>query len=228
MSTLKEVTADERDLFEFERAWWSKGRMVVGLDEVGRGALAGPLMVGAVALSFERPHPKGLDDSKRLSPRRREALVPEIRMWCECAAVGSASAREIDDFGLSRALGIAGRRALSTLALHDPLVLLDGSFDFLNGAVTDEHERGATTRGEMIEVTTIVRGDARSALIAAASVLAKVERDALMRTLATDFAGYGWAENKGYGSSRHLEALRDIGPSVEHRISWRLPMKTSR
>ena len=218
-----------RDLFTLERPLWQRGLLVAGVDEVGRGALAGPLMVGAVLLAGERAHPQGLDDSKRLTPRRREALVPEIRSWCDASAVGLASAAEIDEVGLTSALRLAAWRALRRLGVRPTHVLLDGAHDFLTPPSSISllaqlaHEEIETS----VPVTTIVRGDSRSALIAAASVLAKVERDALMCAMSSRFVGYGWSRNKGYGSASHLEALRDLGPSSQHRTSWRLPIKNS-
>ncbi|HVB19348.1 MAG TPA: ribonuclease HII [Acidimicrobiales bacterium] len=218
---------ESRDLFDLERPLWQRGLVIAGVDEVGRGALAGPLMVGAVLLEGERVHPEGLDDSKRLTARRREALVPEIRTWCDASAVGSASAAEIDERGLTSALRLAGWRALRRLKVRPTHVLLDGAHDFLTPPAEANllEEVVHEDLEASISVTTVVRGDSRSALIAAASVLAKVERDALMCAIAPRFVAYGWSRNKGYGSPSHLEALRDFGPSTEHRTSWRLPMK---
>ncbi|HUY43182.1 MAG TPA: ribonuclease HII [Acidimicrobiales bacterium] len=220
---------DSRDLFYFERPLWQCGSRVAGIDEVGRGALAGPLMVGAVLLASERAHPEGLDDSKRLTARRREALVPEIRSWCDASAVGLASAAEIDEVGLTGALRLAGWRALEMLDVTPTHVLLDGAHDFLTPPAAPSLLTGEahSDHSSLVPVTTVVRGDSRSALIAAASVLAKVERDALMCALSPRFLAYGWSRNKGYGSASHLAALRDLGPSSQHRTSWRLPMKNS-
>lgn len=203
--------------------------MIVGIDEVGRGALAGPVMVGAVLLARERAHPKGLDDSKRLTPRRREELVPEIRAWCDASAVGTASAAEIDDVGLTASLRLAAWRALRGLGQWPTHVLLDGKHDFLSPPTADTlfDEKALQGPRTPLRVTTVIRGDSRSALIAAASILAKVQRDALMSALAPRFVQYGWTQNKGYGSASHLEALRDLGPSSQHRTSWRLPKKST-
>ncbi|HQT99785.1 MAG TPA: ribonuclease HII [Acidimicrobiales bacterium] len=214
------------DFYCYERRLWDDGHVVVGVDEVGRGALAGPLTVGAVVLASERPVPDFLDDSKRLTSRRRELLVPRIRRWCDDHALGSASASEIDHYGLMDALGLATRRALAGLTLHPTHILLDGSVDFLAHTTSlDRSSSPQAWRPAAVPVTTIVGGDATSALIAAASVLAKVHRDQIMTDLAPRFAAYGWERNKGYGTSQHLEALRECGPSLEHRTSWRLPIK---
>lgn len=214
------------DFYSYERPLWDDGHIVVGVDEVGRGALAGPLTVGAVVLTSERPPPDFLDDSKRLSSRRRELLVPRIEQWSDDHAIGSASAHEIDWYGLMDALALATRRALASLTLRPTHVLLDGSVDFLARATPlDLSSTPAAFRPGAVPVTTIVGGDAKSALIAAASVLAKVHRDQIMTELAPHFSAYDWGQNKGYGTSRHLDALRACGPSLEHRTSWRLPRK---
>ncbi|HEY7931947.1 MAG TPA: ribonuclease HII [Acidimicrobiales bacterium] len=219
----------ERDFFTFERPLWQRGAVVAGLDEVGRGALAGPLMVGAVLLYEERDVPPGLDDSKRLRPRQREQLVPLITAWCDDYAVGAASAREVDEFGLTAALRVAATRALEKLRVPPTEILLDGAIDFLWPASLLEPVADASSeyRRARARVTTIVRGDSRSALIAAASVIAKVERDAVMRTLGGAEDRYGWVSNKGYGSQQHLTALRRHGVSNHHRVTWRLPEKSS-
>ena len=214
------------DFYFYERPLWEDGHVVVGVDEVGRGALAGPLTVGVVVLTSERSLPNFLDDSKRLSSRRREELVPHIERWCDDHGVGSASAHEIDKYGLMDALALAARRALASLTLRPTHVLLDGPVNFLSrGSPFDSSNTPPTFQQGGASVTTIVGGDAKSAVIAAASVLAKVHRDKIMTELAPRFAAYGWAQNKGYGTSQHLDALRECGPSLEHRTSWRLPRK---
>lgn len=214
-----------RDLFAFERPLWKSGAVVAGIDEVGRGALAGPLMVGVVSLREEREMPLGLDDSKRLTPRQRERLVPAIAAWCDERAVGASSAQEIDEFGLSKALQLAALRALEQLRTPPTNVLLDGASNFLRPR--DEFLSLVPTASITAQVTTIVRGDSRSALIAAASIVAKVERDAFMRELAARVDPYGWFSNKGYGSKQHLAALSEHGASDQHRVTWHLPIKSS-
>ena len=214
------------DFYLYERPLWEDGHIVVGVDEVGRGALAGPLTVGAVVLSSERPIPDFLDDSKRLSSRRREQLAPHIELWSDDHGHGSASAYEIDHYGLMDALTLATHRALAKLTLRPTHVLLDGTVDFFSrGTRLDLLDTSPTAHLRDLSVTTIIGGDAKSAVIAAASVLAKVHRDQIMTEMAPRFAAYGWAQNKGYGTSRHLDALREYGPSLEHRTSWRLPRK---
>jgi len=212
-----------------ERALLRAGaRVLVGMDEVGRGALAGPVSVGAVAVDLgTRTCPKGVADSKLLSAGARERLVPGLRRWGVARAVGHAGPDEIDALGIIAALRLAGRRALAALELQVDVVLLDGSHDWLT-APAQLDLFGPTDPGLEVEmegpaVRTRVKADRTCASVAAASVLAKCERDALMVTLAQDHPGYGWAENKGYGAPEHLEALRDRGPTALHRRSWRLP-----
>lgn len=190
-------------------------RLVIGCDEVGRGALAGPVAVGmaVVDVSVGRM-PDGLRDSKLLSQKRRTLLAPLCAEWALHSAVGLASAAEVDRLGIIACLGLAGRRALT--ALHadgvDVLagtVLLDGSHDWLNPALS--------TR---LPVVTRVKGDRDCASVSAASVIAKVHRDGIMIERHEDFPHYGWADNKGYGSAGHLSAIAEFGATDFHRRSW--------
>ncbi|MDO4243941.1 MAG: ribonuclease HII [Actinomyces sp.] len=211
--------------------------LVGGMDEVGRGSLAGPVTVGLVVVSAATPDllPAGLADSKQLSPGRRRALVEPCRDWATDHAVGHAGAAEIDELGIMGALRLAGRRALAQVAARGHLpgaLILDGPVDWLGpagaGSPPDSPETSvaATGAGQGPVVHTQVGADARCAVVAAASVLAKVERDELMAALPDP--GYGWAANKGYASAAHTEALRHLGPSEQHRRSWRLPGLTDR
>ena len=202
-----------------ERALLRAGaHLVVGMDEVGRGALAGPVTVGAVAVDLStRSAPRGLADSKDLTPAARTRLVPALRRWGVARGVGHASPAEVDALGIVGALRAAGRRALAAVALGVDVVLLDGSHDWLSapGDLFDD-EPGP-------RVVTRVGADRTCSAVAAASVLAKVERDTLLVALDAEHPGYGWARNKGYGSADHLAALRELGPVHHHRRSWRLP-----
>lgn len=219
------VTKVPRDLLVYERALLKKGEVVVGLDEVGRGALAGPMTVGAVVLRTASPAPLGLDDSKALTPERRSALVEPIVLWAESWSLGSVSAAEIDEWGLRLALAVAATRALEGLATPPTYALIDGSFNLLRSPLNVRLGASAPPplRYEALPMTTIVRGDATCAVIAAASVLAKVHRDAFMVDLDEQCRGYHWARNKGYGAPEHLEAIRRRGPSDFHRKTWNLP-----
>ena len=212
------------DLMSHERGLIARGEVVVGLDEVGRGSLAGPVVVGAVVLRKVDDPPVGLNDSKALRARQREALVPQIQRWVDCWSLGWASAAEIDEWGLSRALSVAATRALDALADPPSFALVDGSYNFLRAPRDVAFGVEAPPSPyEGLAHETIVRGDSASAAIAAASVVAKVHRDQFMRELHVECPAYGWNANKGYGSATHLAALREYGPSVHHRRSWKLP-----
>jgi ribonuclease HII len=209
-------------------------RIVGGVDEVGRGALAGPVSVGVVVVGLgTRTAPQGLRDSKLLAPATRQALQDPIRRWCVDHEVGHASAGEIDEIGIIAALRTAALRALG--ALHErgtwpEAVILDGSHNWLRApeqddlfAAVDDSPRAALERVPTPTVHVKVKADLKCAAVAAASVLAKYERDTRMVELDAEHPGYGWAMNKGYAAPEHIEALRSRGPSPQHRISWRLP-----
>lgn len=214
--------------------------LVGGMDEVGRGSLAGPVTVGLAIVGRGMPSvfPERLADSKQLTARRRRALVEPCRDWLLDWAVAHAAPAEIDALGIIGALRLAGRRALAQVTARDHLpdaIILDGSNDWLAAPAADTGVRAdrvdpAERAGPDSAVppalpTPLVRtqvgGDARCAVVAAASVLAKVERDALMAALPDP--GYEWASNKGYASAAHIEALSRLGASAQHRRSWRLP-----
>ncbi len=218
-------------------------QLLAGCDEVGRGALAGPVSVGVVVIDANVGRvPAGLADSKLLSPARREALVPVIHRWVRASAVGHAAPEEIDEWGLTSALRLAGLRALADLELAPDLLLLDGSFDWLThqGTVlpTEEPglwELGASEAGDsnvkasppwpvlsVPPVVTQVKADLTCASVAAASVLAKTTRDAMMVDLAGAHPHFGWDTNKGYASDHHRDQLRVHGPCDHHRRSWSL------
>jgi ribonuclease HII len=204
------------------------------VDEVGRGALAGPVSVGVTVVSLDiRTAPAGLRDSKLLSPAARLALLPKLRRWPVGYAVGHAEPEEVDAVGIIAALRVAAARAFATL--EDPVeaALLDGSHDWLS--VPEEpaalfpapRSAAAADLADLSvlpdRVTTRVKADMTCAGVAAASVLAKCERDALMVALSSKHPDYGWAVNKGYSAPDHIEALRRLGPTALHRRSWNLP-----
>lgn len=212
---------------DIETTLWDAGaRVVVGIDEVGRGALAGPVSVGVAAVSRCDTWPDGLADSKRLKAAVRENLIPAICSFTVAHAVGHASAQEIDAVGIVAALRLAGQRALGAIAragVEADAVLLDGSHDWLSAPAADLFSADAEETVPVPRVTMVVKGDDTCVSIAAASVLAKVERDALMKAAHDDHPAYGWAANKGYGAQGHLAALRENGPSPLHRVTWKLP-----
>jgi len=202
-----------------ERALWDAGaRVVAGIDEVGRGALAGPVSVGVVAVAACDAWPQGLADSKQLTPAQREALCPILADFGVARAVGHASAAEIDAVGIVAALRMAALRALAVVGAVDA-VILDGKHDWLTVAPSLVDLDPEPTP----PVTMVIKGDTLCASVAAASVLAKVERDALMRSAHEAHPDYGWESNKGYGAAGHLAAIRRLGPTQLHRRSWSLP-----
>ena len=203
----------ERDLLASDRV------AVAGCDEVGRGSLGGPVSVGMVVVDAATRPPTGLRDSKLLPPAARESLVPRICSWSRCWAIGHASAAEIDEFGILRALRLAGERALDSLEVRPDLVLLDGNYDWFT---RPERSRGSPTSVEPEQVTLKVKADLTCASVAAASVVAKVARDRLMVELSRSYPWYAWQSNKGYAAPEHRATLVDIGPCDQHRRSWRL------
>jgi len=215
---------------------------LAAMDEVGRGALAGPVTVGVVVVTASIGRvPTGLRDSKLLTPGARDALVAPVRRWASEWAVGHASPAEIDRFGIMAGLRMAGLRALAQLSSPVDAVLLDGNHDFLNapvqGALFDVDRAGgrgasagvvgggdgpSVAAAAPLPVHLRIKADLRCAGVAAASVLAKTTRDALMVQRADEFPAYEWAINKGYATAAHLAALAEHGACEWHRRSWRL------
>lgn len=207
-----------RPSLRLEKKLLGEGRLtVIGMDEVGRGAIAGPVAVGVAAVTIDIGRvPQGLADSKLLTAARREALDPVVRRWTR-TAVGMASASVVDEQGIVPALGQAGAAALRMLvadglSLDGAVVVLDGSFDWLTRAVRPS--------AGPLEVVVRVKADRDCASVAAASVVAKVARDALMTAAHDEVPHYAWASNKGYGSTAHYDAIRAVGAHALHRKSW--------
>ncbi len=201
---------------QWEKELFAEGfRVVLGIDEVGRGAVAGPVVVGVSALGSARAEfPAGLRDSKLISESRRIALCEPIHDWVDAIELGEASALEVDSVGIVRALSLAGERALRKLhargvPLNGSVMMLDGSHNWLKGADLPD-----------AEVRVRPKADRDCALVAAASVWAKVHRDRHMVELAAVDSRYGWDRNKGYGSAGHFEAIAEHGPHPEHRVTW--------
>lgn len=192
--------------FEEREAWEEGYRCVAGIDEAGRGPLAGPVVAACVALPFGK-RPAGLNDSKQLTPRHREQLFEAILDLARGCGIGVVSAPEIDRLNILRATHLAMRQALDALpaGMQPDLVLIDG----------------LPVRPFPIDQVALVKGDSRSASIAAASVLAKVTRDRLMCEYDALYPMYGFARHKGYGSASHLRALTEHGPCPLHRRSFR-------
>ena len=178
--------------------------LVAGVDEVGRGPLAGPVVAAAVILNSERI-PEGLDDSKKLSAKRRALLCDEI---CEVAmvSVGIASVEEIEELNILRASHVAMVRAVAGLPKTPDHVLIDGNM---------------IPRDLQVPATSVVKGDSRSVSIAAASIVAKIRRDQMMVDLAQQHPGYGWEQNMGYGTKSHMDALQNLGVTPHHRRKFK-------
>lgn len=226
---------------ELERTLAAQGYdVIVGFDEVGRGSLAGPVMVGAAAIwARDLPTltvPEGVADSKMLTEHRREAIFHPLRRWCASSAVGQASNTEIDEWGITYALGVAALRALDELerqlgigsATQTPQSvirvggILDGPNDYITAALGTFDAPDVPVPAHII---TKVKGDEHCATVAAAAVIAKVTRDHLMVDIAKGnpaYEPYGWARNKGYGSQVHRDAIAKYGPTPLHRLSWHL------
>jgi ribonuclease HII len=190
-------------------------RLVIGMDEVGRGAIAGPVGVGLSIVDIDtRTAPEGLKDSKLLPEAKREELEPKVARWVRHGAVGLASNERIEQIGIIAALGLAARRAIGVVReqgvdLTGAVVLLDGSHDWLSPAIDGE-----------LPVVMRVKADRTCASVAAASVLAKVHRDRLMIEMDAVHPGYLWTSNKGYASSDHYAGIDQHGASPLHRWSW--------
>lgn len=202
----------------FERG----NRFVIGVDEVGRGAIAGPVAVGLSLIDKQNPNleawPEKLQDSKLMTPNSRAAIEQSLVAWVKHYAVGYSSNQEIDESGISEALKMAASRALLELLSQDSLraelaafgtvILLDGSHNWL----------GKQAAG--LEVDLQVKADTSCVSVAAAAVLAKLKRDGLMEVLDLDYPQYGLRQHKGYASAKHIEALKTHGPSPIHRLTW--------
>lgn len=203
------LTLERKLLAEFD--------LIISLDEVGRGALAGPVAVGASvmdAAGSRRRVPEGLRDSKLVTERRRPDVAARAAAWVQASGVGWASAAEVDDGGIMRALGLAASRAIDAVVaqgacLDGALVILDGNHDY----VSKVHPAS-------LQVRSVIKGDRDCATVSAASVIAKVARDTYMTELHVEHPAYQWDRNKGYASMEHRSAIRDAGLSPFHRASW--------
>lgn len=191
--------------YEYDRAIYAQGyRAVCGVDEAGRGPLAGPVFAAAVILNPQEEIP-GLNDSKKLSEKRREELFGEICARAVAWSVASASVAEIEELNILQATFLAMRRAVDGLSVPPDLALIDGN---------------QTPPGLSVPARTVVKGDALSASIGAASILAKVSRDRLMKEMDGLYPRYQFAKHKGYGTALHTALLREYGPSPIHRLSF--------
>jgi ribonuclease HII len=197
--------ANSPDLSHEDAAGRKQGILIAGVDEVGRGPLAGPVIACAVILPDDVSLiPAGITDSKKLTAKRRAALLPHLKAVCTYG-LGQASVAEIDSLNILQATFLAMRRALAALPTQPGFALIDGNH---------------TPPGLLCPARPLVKGDSLSLSIAAASIIAKETRDALMRELDLRYPGYDWASNAGYGSARHMVALNRLGPTEHHRMSF--------
>ena len=215
---------------DLEKNLFSKGaNLVAGMDEVGRGCLAGPVYVGITVLNKELALdellPEGLTDSKELTKDQRETLLPQVKSWVLEHSIGQASNSEIDEIGLTRALRRAGRRALNSLKNKPDYLILDGKHNWLMPEketldifeeVVDDGPISAN-----LKIINLIKADLICSSVAAASIVAKVARDQVMDDLSKEFPDYSWHENKGYAAAEHLLAIKKYGPTKYHRISWK-------
>ena len=191
--------------FDFEdHLRLSGAHRIAGADEAGRGPLAGPVVAAAVVLDLASV-PEGLNDSKVLTAKKRSALL-EMILTCADVGVGLASVAEIDEFNILRASHLAMNRAIAELDVAPDHVLIDGNL---------------VPRDLTLSATAVVKGDSLSLSIAAASIVAKTRRDAIMWDLAQQYPGYGWERNQGYPTKCHKEALRNLGVTPHHRRSFK-------
>jgi len=191
---------------KIEQELWAQGyETIVGIDEVGRGAWAGPLMVGAAILPREK-RVLGVRDSKMLTEAGREAIFDRIADWCAAWSIGSASQEECDELGMADAQRLACRRAIDGLGVTPDVAVSDGNWDFVTPTVAHVEMR--------------VKADRDCLSVAAASILAKVVRDREMRVLAESYPNWSFDTNKGYPCPVHKSALQGYGPSAIHRRTW--------
>ncbi len=203
MKPVREERSRLRDPLDYERGFWSRGVSVAGVDEAGRGPLAGPVVAAAVVLP-PGASVEGADDSKVLSPPTREDLYERILSTAEGIGVGAASVREIDRINILQATTRAMRRALMHLPAAPGHVVVDGN----------------PVKGLGWEHEAVVDGDALVHTVACASIVAKVLRDRLMRRLALRYPGYGWETNVGYGTREHRAAIGTLGLTPHHRLTF--------
>jgi ribonuclease HII len=216
-----------RPTLDFENSLFSRGaKLIAGMDEVGRGCLAGPVSVGVAVISIENINPpENLADSKLLTHEQREELLPLVKTWVKDFAVGHASNNEIDEIGLTRALRRAGRRALVQLVTKPDHLILDGKHNWLmpeketQNMFEQEFDDGSLSVD--LKIITQIKADLTCASVAAASIVAKTTRDQMMAELSKEFPNYFWAENKGYAAPEHLEAIKSFGATKYHRVSWK-------
>ena len=205
VSLFADIEIDGCGLVFEELAWQEGFKLVAGIDEVGRGCIAGPVVAVACILDPAKPLPEGLNDSKQVIPEQREEIAAQLRENCVAYAVGSVEATEIDRINILEATKVAMRNAISALSPSADYLLIDA----------------LQLKGISVPQRSIIKGDSVSASIAAASILAKTYRDELMRSFDTTYPEYGFSGHVGYGTKAHRDAIRAHGPCPLHRLTFR-------
>lgn len=201
-----------------------KGKIILGMDEVGRGCLAGPLVVGCVVLNGDT-FIDGLNDSKKLTKKKRETILKSIKREAKDCSLYYISAKKIDEFGISKSLELAYSLALSEINVIPDFILIDGNINFLKNVINKDARKISfdldVKRFENVPIITIIKGDGKISAISAASILAKQSRDHYMELVSDIYPEYGFSDHVGYGTKKHLDAIKEKGILGIHRRSFR-------
>ncbi len=201
-----------------------KGKTILGMDEVGRGCLAGPLVVGCVVLNGDT-FIDGLNDSKKLTKKKRETILKSIKREAKDCSLYYISAKKIDEFGISKSLELAYSLALSEINVIPDFILIDGNINFLKNVINKDVRKISldldVKRFENVPIITIIKGDGKISAISAASILAKQSRDHYMELVSDIYPEYGFSDHVGYGTKKHLDAIKEKGILDIHRRSFR-------
>ena len=201
-----------------------KGKIMLGMDEVGRGCLAGPLVVGCVVLNGDT-FIDGLNDSKKLTKKKRETILKSIKREAKDCSLYYISAKKIDEFGISKSLELAYSIALSEINVIPDFILIDGNINFLKNVINKDARKISfdldVKRFENVPIITIIKGDGKISAISAASILAKQSRDHYMELVSDIYPEYGFSDHVGYGTKKHLDAIKEKGILDIHRRSFK-------
>ncbi len=201
-----------------------KGKIILGMDEVGRGCLAGPLVVGCVVLNGDT-FIDGLNDSKKLTKKKRETILKSIKREAKDCSLYYISAKKIDEFGISKSLELAYSLALSEINVIPDFILIDGNINFLKNVINKDVRKISldldVKRFENVPIITIIKGDGKISAISAASILAKQSRDHYMELVSDIYPEYGFSDHVGYGTKKHLDAIKEKGILDIHRRSFK-------
>jgi ribonuclease HII len=201
-----------------------KDKIILGMDEVGRGCLAGPLVVGCVVLNGDT-FIDGLNDSKKLTKKKRETILKSIKREAKDCSLYYISAKKIDEFGISKSLELAYSLALSEINVIPDFILIDGNINFLKNVINKDVRKISldldVKRFENVPIITIIKGDGKISAISAASILAKQSRDHYMELVSDIYPEYGFSDHVGYGTKKHLDAIKEKGILDIHRRSFR-------